>query len=150
MHIFAILALVFSIAAPQAQAGVVVSVWSPGVAVFDPYDPGYAPAPRADYIWFPGRYDEYGYFIPGYWKPVAPRVGFLWAPGYWVGRRYHEGYWRPEAQSGRAWIDGYYVRGTYVRPYWVHADQADRAHARAKSHLRSREYSHTKGHHHPR
>ena len=113
------LATFLALGVPSADAGVTISVWSPGVVVFDPYTPTYVPAPRADYVWIPGGYDEYGNFQPGYWQPVVENPGYSWAAGYWVGRAYHEGYWRPMAQPGRAWVDGYYLNNRYVRPRWV-------------------------------
>lgn len=134
MRILAILATFACLASQPAHAAVVVSVWSPGVVVFDPYTPAYQPAPRVDYQWVPGWYDEYGYFVPGYWQPVAPNPGYIWAWGYWTGRTYHEGYWRPATQSGRTWIDGYYVNGRYTSPQWVRAEEAE--HARARVHAR--------------
>lgn len=133
MRIFVLL-LTMLLASAPAYAGVVVSVWSPGVVVFDPYGPEYVPGPRADYYWVPGGYDEYGYYSPGYWQPVAPNPGYIWAAGHWSGRVYYEGYWRPEVQIGQAWIGGYYVGGRYVSPRWVSEREAD--HARAAAHAR--------------
>lgn len=138
MRVFALLVLASLTLAPSAHAGITVSVWSPGVLYFDPYDPGYMPAPRPDYVWVPGYYDEYGYFIPGYWAPVAPNPGYSWAPGYWAGRSYHEGYWRSPAPVGRAWVDGYYVRGRYIHPRHVRETEVvhvqERVHRRVQNH----------------
>lgn len=139
MRLFAILAALLSLGTQPAYAGVVVSVWTPGVAVFDPYDPIYVPAPRADYVWIAGSYDEFGYFIPGYWQPVAPNPGYIWAWGYWSGKVYHEGYWRPEVQAGSAWIPGYYVRGQYVSPRWVQESAAAQVRAQVHAHIMASE-----------
>lgn len=142
MQMFAILVAVFLTSSAPAHAGVVVSVWSPGVVVFDPYTPEYMPAPRPDYVWIPGGYDPYGYYVPGYWQPVATNPGHVWAAGYWSGRTYHEGYWRPATQPGRAWIDGYYVKGRHVGPRWVPEKHAERAHKKAHSHVERGERKH--------
>ncbi|MDP2316811.1 MAG: hypothetical protein Q8P41_28225 [Pseudomonadota bacterium] len=137
MHLLAILATVLSLAIAPADAGVVVSVWSPGVVVFDPYEPSYVPGPRPEYIWIAGGYDEYGYYIPGYWQPVAPNPGYVWAAGWWSGRVYYEGYWRPVSRPGRAWIEGYYVNGRYTSSRWVHESEAAHARAEAREHVRA-------------
>lgn len=135
MSLLLAFATLLTLSAPPAFAGVVVSVWSPGVAVFDPYDPVYVPAPRADYAWVPVYYDEFGYFVPGYWQPLLPNPGYTWSWGYWSGRTYYEGYWRPDSQPGQAWIAGYYVRGRYVSPRWVAAGDEARERERSHAHL---------------
>jgi hypothetical protein len=121
-----------------APAAVVV-VWSPGYV--DPYTPSYVPAPRPNYEWIPGWYDEYGYYVPGYWQPLQTYPGYIWAWGYWSGRNYHEGYWRPASQPGRAYIDGYYVGNRYVAPRWVREQDAEHIRAERHDHVQSREPS---------
>ena len=134
-----LLALAFSLYATPAHAGVVVTVWTPGVVVFDPYDPMFVPGPRVGYVWISGSYDEFGYFTPGYWAPVAPNPGYIWAWGYWTGKVYHEGYWRPEVRVGQAFIPGYYVRGIYSPSRWVPESAATEAHARVRAHVAANE-----------
>jgi hypothetical protein len=89
---------VFTLAVPQAQAGIFISVnFAP------PALPVYVqpPLPAPGYIWTPGywAYGDAGYYwVPGVWVQ-PPTVGFLWTPGYWgfAGGFYgwHGGYWGP-------------------------------------------------------
>ena len=84
--------------APQAQAGIFISVnFAPPVL------PVYVqpPLPAPGYIWTPGywAYGDAGYYwVPGVWVQ-PPSVGLLWTPGYWgyAGGVYgwHGGYWGP-------------------------------------------------------
>jgi hypothetical protein len=87
-----------TVAVPQAQAGVFISV---GFA--PPVLPVYVqPAlPAPGYIWTPGywAYGDAGYYwVPGVWVQ-PPTAGLLWTPGYWgfAGGFYgwHAGYWGP-------------------------------------------------------
>jgi hypothetical protein len=136
MRILSLFLLTLALSTGDAHAGVVVSIWSPGVAVFDPYGPEYVPQPRSNYVWVRGGYDEFGYYIPGYWQPVAGYPGFVWAEGYWSGRVYYEGYWRPQYRTGQVWIPGYYVGGQYTRARWV--DEGHARAARSEAHDRAR------------
>ena len=87
-----------TLAVPQAQAGIFVSVnFAP------PALPVYVqpPLPAPGYLWTPGywAYGDAGYYwVPGVWMQ-PPTVGFLWTPGYWgyTGGFYgwHGGYWGP-------------------------------------------------------
>jgi hypothetical protein len=88
----------FTLAVPQAHAGIFISV---GFA--PPILPVYAqpPLPSPGYIWTPGywAYGDAGYYwVPGVWVE-PPTAGFLWTPGYWgfAGGNYgwHGGYWGP-------------------------------------------------------
>jgi len=88
----------FTLAVPQAHAGIFISV---GFA--PPALPIYVqPAlPAPGYIWTPGywAYGDAGYYwVPGVWVQ-PPSVGLLWTPGYWgfAGGFYgwHGGYWGP-------------------------------------------------------
>src|SRR5580698_8392704 len=93
-----IAAPLLALSAPQAHAGVFVSVnFAP------PALPVYVqpPLPAPGYMWTPGywAYGDAGYYwVPGVWVQ-PPRVGVLWTPGYWgfVGGTYawHPGYWGP-------------------------------------------------------
>jgi hypothetical protein len=87
-----------TLAVPQAQAGVFISV---GIA--PPALPVYVqpPLPAPGYIWTPGywAYGDAGYYwVPGVWIQ-PPTAGLLWTPGYWgfAGGFYgwHGGYWGP-------------------------------------------------------
>jgi hypothetical protein len=87
-----------TIAAPQAHAGIFISV---GFA--PPALPVYVqpPLPQEGYIWTPGywAYGDAGYYwVPGVWV-APPQPGFLWTPAYWgfEGGVYgfHAGYWGP-------------------------------------------------------
>lgn len=109
------------VAAIPAHAALVISAWSPGVAV-DPLAPEYVPAARPDYVWVPGSYDAFGYYQPGYWEPVSPNPGFVWVAGSWAGPVYYEGYWRPVDQPGLVWMDPYWVDGRYYDGAWVRED----------------------------
>lgn len=60
---------------------------------------------------------------PPRWEPVpAPRVGFFWAPGYWIwvegGYRWHTGRWH-------RYRPGY----TYVHPSWYRSGGSWRFHS---------------------
>jgi hypothetical protein len=119
---FFFLASMFTaLAAGPANAALVISTWSPGVAV-DPMAPEYVPLARPDYVWVPGNYDAFGYYRPGYWAPVAPNPGFMWVAGSWVGPVYYEGYWRPVDQPGSVWMDPYWCDGRYYDGGWVRSD----------------------------
>ena len=93
-----ILAPMLLISAPQAHAGVFISVnFGP------PALPGYVqpPLPAPGYIWTPGywAYGDAGYYwVPGVWI-APPRMGLLWTPGYWGffggAYRWNAGYWGP-------------------------------------------------------
>ena len=137
MFSLSFLPIVLLLSSTPAHA-VVLSVWSPGVSVeIDPFAPSYTPDPRPDWQWIPGGVDAYGYFVPGYWAPISPNPGYLWAPGYWQGRSYYEGYWRPEVQVGNAWVGGYYAGGRYVNARWVGEREAARAEAHADAQHRA-------------
>ena len=94
----AIAAPTFLLQAPQAQAGIFISVnFAPPVLPI--YVQPALPAPG--YIWTPGywAYGDAGYYwVPGVWVQ-PPSVGLLWTPGYWgfAGGVYgwHGGYWGP-------------------------------------------------------
>jgi hypothetical protein len=119
---FFLLASMFTaVAAGPAHAALVISAWSPGVAV-DPMAPEYVPVARPDYVWVPGSYDSFGYYRPGYWAPIAPNPGFVWVAGSWSGPVYYEGYWRPVDQPGQVWMDPYWVDGRYYDGAWVRED----------------------------
>ena len=89
---------VLTLSAPQAEAGIFVSV---GFA--PPALPVYVqpPLPAPGYLWTPGYwgYGDAGYYwTPGVWVQ-PPSVGLLWTPGYWGfaggGYGWHGGYWGP-------------------------------------------------------
>lgn len=66
---------------------------------------------------------RYGYWNPGYWRPVrsAPRAGYAYVPGWWDGDIYIEGYYRRQARRDGSWrwIDGQYANnGQYSRGHW--------------------------------
>jgi hypothetical protein len=93
-----VVAFMLVLSAPQAHAGVFISV---GFA--PPVLPVYEqpPLPGPGYIWTPGywAYGDAGYYwVPGVWMQ-PPSVGVLWTPGYWgfegAFYRWHPGYWGP-------------------------------------------------------
>ncbi len=86
--------------------------------VINPWAPGWAPAPRAGWVWIAGAYAVNGPWVPGYWAPASPRPGMVWVPGYWEGDTYVEGYWREEVRPGMVWVDGYYDRDHYLPGNW--------------------------------
>ena len=57
----------------------------------------------------------------------APRVNYVWAPGYWRWNGHHyfwvPGYWVP-ARHGYRWVSSHWVaygpRWRYVPGYWAH------------------------------
>jgi len=57
----------------------------------------------------------------------APRVGYVWAPGYWRWNGHHHywvgGYWVP-ARPGWHWVPTHWTahgaRWRYVPGYWAH------------------------------
>ncbi|MGA2352773.1 MAG: hypothetical protein ABSF70_20240 [Terracidiphilus sp.] len=93
-----LLALLLSVFATSAHAGVLISVGfaPPPMPVYEQ-----PPCPEDGLMWTPGywAYGDNGYYwVPGTWVP-APQPGFLWTPHYWgwEGGHYifHEGYWGP-------------------------------------------------------
>lgn len=139
-----------------AEAGVRVAVSSPGVEiVVSPFSPTYVPAARPGYVWVPGYYDPYGFYVPGTWEPIAHRAGYIWVPGYWIGASYYDGYWRPRLHADDVWVAGYYAGGRYVPARWVPRREVDEARRReahereeARAH-RHEPHGHTEAHGHP-
>jgi len=86
--------------------------------VINPWAFGYAPAPRAGWVWVDGQYAPDGTWIPGYWRPAVDQPGWIWVPGHWDGGSYVEGYWREASRDGFVWVDGYYEGGRWVPGYW--------------------------------
>ena len=93
--------------------------------VINPWAVSYTPAPRLGWLWVAGGYVG-PRWRPGYWAPSVPRLGWLWVAGYWTGTVYVDGYWRDEARTGQVWSDGYYGEdSTWIPGYWAPADSAD-------------------------
>lgn len=115
---FSSLALLFALTtATPAEAGVVVSFGLGGIHL-NAWSPHYVPAARSGWRWSAGHYDVYGQWQPGHWRPYAAQAGNDWVPGYWVGTRYYDGYWRPLARLGYLWTAGRYDRGHWNEGYW--------------------------------
>lgn len=98
-----------------------------GFAV-DPWGTAWVPPSRTGWVWVPGFYNVYGYWVPGYWEPARQTVvvysdnSYVYVPGYWQDEVYVEGYYRVEARSDGdwEWIEGYYLEdGTAIPGHWV-------------------------------
>ncbi len=89
------------------------------VGYANPWSATWVPTARPGWSWVGGRYDRYGYWIPGAWRPLAARPGYVWVSGFWDGGAWIDGYWRPATRYGYRWVDGAYDRGVWVDGYWV-------------------------------
>ena len=89
------------------------------VGYANPWSAAWVPTARPGWSWVGGRYDRYGYWIPGAWRPLAARSGYVWVSGFWDGGAWIDGYWRPASRYGYRWVDGMYDRGVWVEGYWV-------------------------------
>lgn len=82
----------------------------------------WTPPVRAGWSWNAGYWNQWGYWVPGYWAPrarVRAPVGYVYVPGWWDNDAYIDGYYRKQARSGWDWVDGYYLEnGTYIRGHW--------------------------------
>ncbi|MEQ1501590.1 MAG: hypothetical protein ABMB14_05135 [Myxococcota bacterium] len=100
----------------------VVHVATPVVRInlgFDAWNPRSAPVYRPGYVFVTGHYDQAGFWVPGHYRPVETRTGYVWEDGYWDGGVYVEGYWREVNRPGERWIAGHYTpnRG-WVPGHW--------------------------------
>lgn len=95
--------------------------------LINPWAPTYAPAPRPGWVWVAGVWVG-PRWRPGYWQPAIARPGWLWVAGYWAGTVYVDGYWREASRHGQVWVDGYYDDNEdWVPGYWAPAGSADAA-----------------------
>lgn len=83
----------------------------------------WAPPPRAGWVWVPGHMEAW--WIPGHWEPAGPvpvSYGGHWVyvPGWWVGDRYMEGYYRAADRGpGWTWVEGRWTgEGVYQWGHW--------------------------------
>ena len=108
--------------APRAHTRVVVASPRPTVTLrWGPWAVNYRPAPRAGYVWVSGAWVG-AVWYPGHWRPAAPppASGQVWVDGHWEGDTYVDGYWRIDHIDGMVWVDGGYdAYGDYVEGYWV-------------------------------
>jgi hypothetical protein len=77
--------------------------------------------PGHDSVWVGGHPGAGGQWIPGHCQAVgpAPRSGWLYVSGYWNGRIWVTGFWRPSARVGYAWVDAHVTDSDdYVAGYW--------------------------------
>jgi hypothetical protein len=97
-----------------------------------PWRYGWVPPYRPGWVWRGGYYCRGGFWCPGYWAPFAASsfwfgVGWSFAPGWWIGSTYVDGFWRMSDRAGWSWSDGYYLDdGTYVPGYWAPDGQPPR------------------------
>jgi hypothetical protein len=96
--------------------------WVPGWWMGTIYVDGYwRRADRAGWRWIDGYYLEDGEYVRGWWEPVGPppRAGMVWEAGYWDGRDWVEGFWRPEQRAGYRWVCAWLdADGVYHAGYW--------------------------------
>ncbi len=89
------------------------------VIAINPWAIDYRPDARPGWDWVPGYYNARRVWVPGYWRPVAVRVGWAWIPGYWVGPDYVEGSWREAERPGWVWVEGEYDDGGHwIEGHW--------------------------------
>lgn len=83
--------------------------------------PGYWRPPfQKGFYWVEGKADGDGNWIPGHWQPVPgsqPR-GQVWAPGYWNGIIWVDGFWRPYTRPGYTWIDPRWIDNRWEDGHW--------------------------------
>jgi hypothetical protein len=113
-----VLALALALAVPTASAFArpVVVVRPPVVHVgvgeihlgFDGWHRDATPVHRHGYVWVQGHYDRAGFWVPGHYRPVTSRPGFVWEAGHWRGTVYVDGFWRPAHRAGWHWVPGHY------------------------------------------
>ena len=77
--------------------------------------------PGPDLVWVPGHPGPRGRWVDGYCRRVgpAPREGWVYVSGYWNGRLWVTGFWRPSIRVGFHWVDAQVnERDEYVAGYW--------------------------------
>ncbi len=91
----------------------------------DPWTPAWVPPPRDGWVWVPGHFED-GVWIPGHWAPVrAAAAGYVYQPGFWVGTRYIEGFWRLADRPGWRWVEATIdADGLAVAGHWEPASDA--------------------------
>lgn len=86
---------------------------------FDPWSPRAHAVYRPGYVFVSGHYDQAGFWVPGHYRPIETRTGYVWEDGYWQGGVYYDGYWREVNRPGAYWVPGHYTanRG-WVAGHW--------------------------------
>lgn len=77
------------------------------------------PDHRPGYVWVDGYWRGRRY-TPGHWRPIAPPPGpeYVWVDGHWESDSYVDGYWRMENIDGMIWVDGEYNEEGYLEGHW--------------------------------
>jgi len=86
--------------------------------------PGYWRPPfKMGFYWVEGRDDDHGNWIPGHWNPVPgsnsnSNSNQVWAPGYYNGVIWVEGFWRPGRRDGYIWNDPCWRNNRWNGGHW--------------------------------
>jgi hypothetical protein len=84
--------------------------------------PGYWRPPfKMGFYWVEGRDDNHGNWIPGHWNPVPgsnSNSNQVWAPGYYNGVIWVEGFWRPGNRPGYIWRDPSWRNNRWNDGHW--------------------------------
>lgn len=77
--------------------------------------------PGPDTVWVSGHPGQGGHWVSGHCQRVgpAPRSGWTYVSGYWNGRLWVSGFWRPAGRVGFTWVEAHVNdREEYVAGYW--------------------------------
>lgn len=140
---------------PEPEPGY---VYVQGFWVGENYIEGYyrlESRPGDTWMWMDGVYLEDGTYQWGTWVPrKQPPEGFVWEPGFFDGKTWNDGFYRPmeragyewvpalynddggfntgywaptEDKSGQTWVPGWFDGKTWVQGYWVTEAEARNA-----------------------
>ncbi len=79
------------------------------------------PCPGVNNVWVAGHPGHGGRWVPGHCEYVgpAPRSGWTYVSGYWNGRIWVTGFWRPSVRVGFTWVGAHVNdQDEYVAGYW--------------------------------
>ncbi|MEW6515555.1 MAG: hypothetical protein AB1439_01440 [candidate division FCPU426 bacterium] len=84
------------------------------------------PRVMAGFTWVNGTWDaKLNIYLGGFWRPMRPKPGYVWVPGYWLGGRWYSGLWRAASRKGFIWTPGHWNRnGEWISPHWKPAGSA--------------------------
>ncbi len=95
--------------------------WVSGWWLGDRYVEGYWRVnERPGWYWVDGAYYADNSYAWGAWYPLdEPLDGYVWEAGFWDGRDWVEGFWRPEQRDGYRWVTASYgPDSVYSAGYW--------------------------------
>ncbi|MFH1466684.1 MAG: hypothetical protein ABIO70_20025 [Pseudomonadota bacterium] len=77
--------------------------------------------PGPDLVWVGGHPGPGGHWVSGHCARLGapPRAGWVYVAGYWNGRAWVSGFWRPTARVGYRWVEARVdEEGAYESGYW--------------------------------